>query len=143
MSNASKSAAAGRWKKGESGNPRGRPAGAGEVARVRAAIAQVVPAVIGVLSARAMDGDIGAARLLLERSIAPLRATDAAQQLGLPDGSLTDKGRAVLAAVSVGELAPSQGAALLDAIGKLSRVAEVDELERRIAALEAKREDEK
>ena len=43
----------------------------------------------------------------------------------------------MLGAVATGTLAPGQGAALLGAIGTLARVVEVDELERRIEALEA------
>ena len=42
----------------------------------------------------------------------------------------------VMAAVSAGDLAPSQGAALVGALGALARVAEVDELAARVAALE-------
>jgi hypothetical protein len=56
--------------------------------------------------------------------------------LTLPDGSLTEQGRAVLACVAAGELAPGQGAALLGGIASLARVAELDEIERRIDALE-------
>ena len=43
----------------------------------------------------------------------------------------------MLSAVAGGDLAPSQGAALLGAIGTLARVTEIDELTARIAALEA------
>ena len=50
--------------------------------------------------------------------------------------SLTDQGRAVLASVAAGELAPGQGAALLGAIGTLARLTEIDELTARITALE-------
>ncbi len=85
---------------------------------------------------RALDGDVGAARLLLERTVAPLRATDMGQPLNLPNGTLTDQGRAVMAAVSAGELAASQGAALVGAIGALARVVELDELAARVAHLE-------
>ena len=92
---------------------------------------------VAVLVERALGGDVGAARLLLERTIAPLRAIEPAQALTLPDGTLTDQGRAVLKAVAAGELAPSQGASLLSAIGSLARVSEIDELAARIEALEA------
>ena len=126
------------WKPGQSGNPKGRPTGTGEVAKIRAAIARQVPALLEALMTKALDGDVGAARLLLERTIAPLKAIEPTQALTLPDGSLTDKGRAVLSAVAGGELAPSQGAALLGAIGTLARVTEMDELESRIAALEVR-----
>ena len=56
--------------------------------------------------------------------------------MNLPDGSLTDRGRAVLASVAAGELGPSAGAALLGAIGTLARLTEIDELTQRITALE-------
>ena len=124
------------WKKGQSGNPAGRPRGSGEVSKLRAAIAGRVPEILDKLMRQALEGDTSAARLLLERSIAPLKAQEAPQALALPDGSLTDQGRSVLRSVASGELAPSQGAALLGAIGQLARVAEVDELTRRIEALE-------
>ena len=128
----------GRWKTGESGNPKGRPKGSGQVAQLRAAIAAQVPALLDKLMRQALEGDTSAARLLLERAIAPLKAQEAPQALALPDGTLTDQGRAVLRSVASGELAPGQGAALLGAIGTLARVSEIDELAARVAALEQK-----
>ena len=126
------------WKPGQSGNPQGRPAGSGGVAKLRAAIADRVPELLSKLMAQALEGDTAAARLLLERAIAPLKAAEQPQALTLPDGTLTDQGRAVLASVASGELAPGQGAALLGAIGTLARVAEIDELAARVAVLEQK-----
>lgn len=127
----------GRWKPGQSGNPAGRPPGTGEVAKIRAAISDRVPELLAALMTRALEGDVGAARLLLERAIAPLKAAEQPQALTLPDSTLTEQGRAVLAAVAAGELAPGQGAALLAAVGTLARLVEVDELTRRVEALEA------
>ena len=126
----------GRWKPGESGNPAGRTPGSGDVGKVRAAIAAHIPELLAAMMQRALDGDVGAARLLLERTVAPLKATELAQPLNLPLGTLTEQGRAVMAAVSAGELAPGQGAALVGALGALARVAEVDELAARVAELE-------
>ena len=128
----------GRWKPGESGNPAGRKPGTGEVAAIRASIAARVPEILASLLTRALDGDTAAARLLLERAIAPLKAAEYSEGLTLPDGSLTDQGRAVLRAVAAGELAPSQGAALLAAIGTLARVTEIDEFDARLTKLEEK-----
>ncbi len=93
---------------------------------------------VAVLVERALGGDVGAARLLLERVIPPLRAAEEVAPVALPDGTLTEKGAALLVAVAAGDLAPGQGAALLGAIGTLARVVEVDELERRLTALEAR-----
>ena len=124
------------WKKGQSGNPKGRKPGTGELAKVRAAIAARVPELLAKLMSLALAGDTSAARLLLERAVAPLKAAEQPQAVNLAGDSLTDQGRAVLASVARGELAPGQGAALLGAIGRLARVSEIDELAARVAALE-------
>ena len=128
----------GRWKPGESGNPAGRKPGSGEVARLRAAMAVHVPALVAVLVERALSGEIGAARLLLERTIAPLKASEEAAPCSVPNGTLAEQGRAVLGAVAAGELAPGQGAALLASLGTLAKLIETDELAARVAALEAR-----
>ena len=129
----------GRWKAGQSGNPAGRKPGTGDVAKLRAVIAKRIPELLAAMMAKALEGDVGAARLLLERSIAPLKAIEQPEALNLPDGSLTEQGRAVLRAVAAGELASTRGAALLGAIGTLARVTEIDELAARITALEVQR----
>jgi hypothetical protein len=126
----------GRWKAGESGNPRGRRPGTGEVGKLRAAIGKHVPTIIKKLVAAAQGGDVGAARLLLERVLPPVKAVEQTQPMTLPDGDLTAKGHAVLAAAAKGEIAPAQAAALIGALGTLARVAEIDDLARRIEALE-------
>ena len=128
----------GSWKPGQSGNPAGRPPGTGEVAAIRAAIAERVPELLAAMMTKALEGDIGAARLLLERAIAPLKAMEQAVALQLPDGgTLTAKASAVLAAAAAGELAPGQAAQLITALGTLAKIHEVDELAARITALEA------
>ena len=124
------------WKPGQSGNPKGRKPGSSEAGRLRAAIGQHVPEILASLTEQAKAGDVQAARLLLERTLPALRAQEPTQPLALPDGTLTEQGRAVLAAIGAGTLAPAQGSQLLAAVAALARVAEVDELERRIAALE-------
>lgn len=126
----------GRWRKGQSGNAAGRKPGSGEVAKLRDAIARDVPAIIEKLKAAALGGDVGAARLLLERVIAPLKADEQTVLLELPDGAFTDQGRAVMAAVAAGKLAPGQGATLLGSLGTLAGLAKVDDLAARVAALE-------
>ena len=134
---ATKASATNGWKPGESGNPAGRKPGTGEVAKLRAAIAAKVPALVKILMDRALAGDVGAARLLLERTIAPLKAIEQPVPLALPDGTLTDQGRAVLAAAGAGDLAPGQAGQLLAGLAALAKLTETDELARRIAALEA------
>lgn len=125
------------WKPGQSGNPAGRRPGSGEVAKLRAAIAGQLPEFIEKLTQAALSGDVSAARLLLERVIPPMRAAEEAAELTMPGGTLTERGSALLAAMAAGDLAPSQGAAVLAALGTLAKLKETDELTRRIEALEA------
>ncbi len=126
------------WKPGQSGNPAGKPHGSGELQKLRAAIGEHVPEIINQLVTAARGGDIQAARLILERILPPVKAIEQPQTIHLPNGSLTEQGRAVLAAVAAGELAPGQGAQLLTAIGTLGKIAEIDELAARITTLEKK-----
>lgn len=126
------------WKPGQSGNPAGRPPGSGEVGKLRASIAEHVPAILDRMVAAAREGDVQAARLLLERCLPALKPTELPQAIALPDGgSLTETGRAVLSAVGEGVLPAGEGAKLMGAIAALGRVAELDELAARIEVLEA------
>ena len=128
----------GRWKPGQSGNPKGKPPGSGELQRLRASIAADVPEILAGLVAAAKGGDAQAAKLILERIFPAVKPVEQTQELDLPEGgTLTAQGRAVLSAVALGDLAPGQGAQLLAAIGSLARVTEIDELTQRIDKLEA------
>ena len=131
----------GRFKPGQSGNPAGRKKGVPtRSTQLRQAIASHADSIIAVLVQQALEGDVQAARVLLERAIPALKPQEQGHQIALPNGTLTDQGRAVLAAVAAGELAPGQGAQLLSGIGTLARVAEIDELDQRIKKLEERRD---
>lgn len=127
----------GRWKAGESGNPKGRKPGTGKVTKLRDSIAVHLPAIITQLVTKAKEGDMQAARLLLERVLPPMKAIEQPVTLFLPDGdSMTAQGVAIVQAVADGTIAPGQGAALLTGLGSLARIKEMDELEKRISQLE-------
>lgn len=127
----------GSWKPGQSGNPAGRPPGVGEIGKLRAAIGERVPELLAAMMEKALEGDVGAARLLLERAIAPLKGIEQAVTLELPnDGTLTAKATAVLNAAAAGQLSSTQAAQLITALGTLAKITEIDELTGRIAKLE-------
>ena len=126
------------WHKGKSGNPNGRKPGTGKVARLRAGIETQLPAILDALAANALSGDTAAAKLLLERTIPPLKSVELPAPVTLDGASLSDQGRAVVAALVAGSLAPGQAAALLQGLAALAKLVEVDELTRRIEALEGK-----
>lgn len=127
------------WKPGQSGNPKGKTPGSGELQRLRASIAADVPEILAGLILAAKGGDVQAARLILERILPPVKAIEQAIELQLPDGgTLTAKAAAVLTAAAAGELAPTQAAQLITALGTLAKITEVDELAARLTALEEK-----
>ncbi len=124
-------------KTGTSGNPAGRKPGSGSIGKLREGIAKDVPAIIQSLTTAAIDGDVGAAKLLLERALPPLKPAEESVIVALNQtDSMADQGRAVLVAIAAGQVTPGQGTALLAAIGSLAKMVEVDELMRRIEALE-------
>lgn len=126
------------WRPGQSGNPNGRPPGTSEVGRLRAAISEHLPEIIAQLVDKARGGDTQAARLLLERVLPPVKAVEATVTLELaPGASLTEQGESIVRAVAGGLLAPGQAGALLAGLGSIARLKEVDELTKRLEALEA------
>ncbi|MCB1984484.1 MAG: hypothetical protein H6936_03205 [Burkholderiales bacterium] len=131
----------GRWKKGESGNPNGRKPGASKVAELRDSIARHVPEIISQMVNKAKEGDVQAAKLLLERVIPPLKSMEQSVSLTLPENAtLSEQGQTIIQSVATGVLTPDQGQALLSGLGSQARLIEITELEARITALENKDE---
>ena len=125
------------WKPGESGNPRGRPPGRGQSAQFREALASKLPAILESVVKAAIEGDMTAARLVLDRCMPALKPLESTiEGMALPTGTLTQQARDILASVSRGEVAPGQAAQLVASIGAVAKIAEVDELTARIEALE-------
>lgn len=105
---------------------------------MRQEIAKHTPDIIAKLVEKAKAGDVKAARVLLERVVPALKAEAAAvllPELAAASG-LVAQGEAVVRAVAASHLAPDTGALLLGALNQQSRLVEIEELERRIAALE-------
>ena len=127
----------GRWKPGESGNPDGRKPGTGKIARLREGIAEHMPEIINQMVSKAKEGDVQAARLLLERVIPQIKPMEQLVEINLSvEADLSTQGQSIIHAVADGILAPGQGSALLTSLGTLARIKEIDELEKRLAVLE-------
>lgn len=130
-----------RFQPGQSGNPKGKPPGVGEVGRLRMAIAEHIPEIIEQLVEASKGGDIQASRLLLERVFPPIKSTEQTQEIDMPKGgTLTDKANALLDAASSGRLAPGQASQMIAALGTIAKLIETTELTERIAKLEAQNE---
>lgn len=123
--------------KGQSGNPRGKPVGAiSKTTKLRQSIEQHIPAILESLAESAKAGDTAAAKLLLERTLPPIRPQDQAVSLPVDGEDLAKDGRTVLAAAGAGEVTPDTATKLLAGLGSLARIIETSELLARIEKLE-------
>lgn len=130
----------GRWVKGMSGNPRGKGAGTLDTRqKLQNAFADDVVDIAKVVVAKALDGDVGAANIVLSRLLPPLRQQAERVQFELnPHGPLADQANQILAAVAQGQLDPDTGKTLIGAIQSVAGIRAIEELEARILSLEAK-----
>jgi hypothetical protein len=116
----------------------GRKKGSGQASHYRSMLEPYAEGLIQLVVDRAMEGDMAALKLCVDRLCAPLRPTDRLVTIeGMADvKELSDKGELVLANVATGEVTPSEAQHLMNAISSQARILEVDELERRITELE-------
>lgn len=128
----------GRFATGNKASP-GRPPGRGAVAEMRATLATDLHKIIETLRAQALGGDPQAIRIILDRVLPTLRPVEQPVELALPvGGTLAEQAQAVVRAAADGDLAPSQAAQIVTALGGVAKIIETTELVRRIEALEAR-----
>lgn len=97
-----------RYKKGQSGNPRGKPQGTkSRFTAMREALADNLPELLDATKEAALSGDMVAMRLLLERTLPPTKAAAATVDIpALAEAeTLTGKAEAILSSVACGFLA--------------------------------------
>lgn len=129
------------WQKGgTSPNPSGRPAVIGMArTEVEKLLQNNVGGILELQIAKALEGDSGAATLVLSRVMAPLRPSGEKVQFAFdPSLPIARQVEQVLAAVAAGHVAPDIGQQITTIIGTLSSIRANEELEQRIIQLEAK-----
>lgn len=125
------------FKKGQSGNPAGKPRGAKDKrTELRELLKPHQADVVTKVVELAKAGDTTAIRLVLERLCPPMRSQDATVTLPLTGDTLSAKAQQVLGAMAAGSVTPDQGCRFLEALSICARVQDADELSRRVAALE-------
>jgi hypothetical protein len=128
---------AGRFQKGKSGNPTGRPPGSRN--KTTLAVDALLDGEAETLTRKAIekakDGDIAALRLCLDR-IAPVRK-DRPVTFSLPPiagaADAAKASAALMAAVSAGEITPSEAAEIGRLLETYVRTLEITELEERLS----------
>lgn len=131
------------WKKGmRSPNPNGRPPGiVDKRTRVTQALMDDAPAITRVVIDAALAGDIQAATLVLSRVTPVLKAQAERVQFNLDaNASATDQAASVLAAIASGDVSPDVGKQIIEAVAALYGIKQIDEIARRLEALEARRQ---
>ncbi len=132
------------WKPGQSGNPRGRAKKTPEARAVeslaRASSKDALDTVLSIMQTG--DGDrvrLAAALAVIERGIGKAGDT-LPEPVDVPEGAtLAERAQAVADAAMAGAVSVSQASALLSCLASVAKVREVEELEQRIAALEAQK----
>jgi hypothetical protein len=130
----------GRWPRGVSGNPSGRPAGSRNkmTLLVQSALEDNAAALISKTIALALEGDPTALRLCIDRLLPPCK--DRPIHLDLPadaaDEPILETSGNVLAAVAAGEITPSEGEALAKILTAHSQIVSIEDMDRRLKQLE-------
>lgn len=125
----------GQFLPGHCGNPAGRPRGSRSTPRLR--LDEEVESITEVLVGKALDGDVAAAKLVMERVIPRLRSTSAPITVDFPhEAGPLPMAESILRAALAGEISPDTAAQLVGIATQLSRMAELEEFKARLEALE-------
>ncbi len=124
-----------KFQPGQSGNPKGRPKDKTPATLLRKSIADAMPDIILTLIAQAKEGDVAAAKCLLDRVCPTLKPQ--AIPIALPvNGSLAEQGGEVIRATLAGQIPADIGSQLITALAAQAKIVEVTELSQRLEALE-------
>jgi hypothetical protein len=129
------------FKKGQSGNVAGRPAGKTPGAKIRKAIEQRADDILQSVIDAAIAGDMTACKMLLDRITPTLKPMAAQINISIPNGAgLAEQGGEIIKATMAGQISPDVGSQLISALAAQTKIIEIDELTRRIEALEEKQQ---
>ncbi|MBF0164263.1 MAG: hypothetical protein HQM01_07175 [Magnetococcales bacterium] len=111
----------GQFRPGQSGNPNGRPRGTTKKLALRELLAPHAPDLIEALVTAALNGDMSAMKICMDRLVPPLRPAVEPNPLPLPvdlstANSVEEAGTVILSAVSEGTLSVEDAERLGDLV---------------------------
>lgn len=123
------------YKKGQSGNPAGKPKGTKDSrTELRRLLEPHSAKLVKKVVEKALDGDTAALRICMDRLIAPVRSNPI--RIGTLSGTLSERGDQVMEAIVQGSIGVEEAASLMSVIQSQARIIEATELDKRISALE-------
>ncbi len=126
------------FKKGQSGNPTGRKKGIGDKrSALRAMLVPHQADIIATVVTMAKAGDATAMRLVMERLLPPIRATD--EPLAVPlntSGNKAEVAHAIFDGAARGEISLDTARGLLDALQSVVGIVELEDIRQRLEVLE-------
>lgn len=123
--------------KGKSGNPSGRPKGIKDRrAALRSLLEPHAESMVKQLVERALDGDMTALKLALERLLPAYKPTDTPVAMLAFQGKLPERGEKAIAAMSKGLISPGDAKQLIEVLTAQARLVEFAEVEERLSTLE-------
>jgi hypothetical protein len=140
-SNQGKHSHPGQFKKGQSGNPAGKPRGTRHAATLAAEV--LLDGEAETLTRKAIEmakaGNVHALRLCLDRIAPPRKSRKVAFDLPLIESTadLAPAFSAVIGAMAAGELAPDEAMTIAGVLELKRKAIETIEIERRLSAIEA------
>lgn len=126
-----------RYTPGQSGNLAGRPPGIGRTVELKRMLFSRADEVVNTVIDKAIEGDISAAKLILDRLVPPLRATD--QPVSIPrsdSGDIGDQSQLVLDSLLSGGLSADTATRVMQALVLHQTMTDIRDLEARISRLE-------
>jgi hypothetical protein len=124
------------FEKGVSGNKQGRIAGRTPGAKLRKAIEAKADDILQAVIDAAILGDMTACKMLLDRITPTLKPQALPISLVFQE-SLALQGSEIIKATVSGQIAPDIGSQLIAALSNQAKIVEIDDLTKRIEALES------
>ncbi len=122
-----------RFKKGESGNPSGRPKS--DKANLKPLLVKHGKSVLQKVIDTALEGDLTACKLILDRLYPPIKPQSQAVAVKA-SGSISEQGQAVINQALSGNIAPDIASGLISMLSNQAKLLELTELIQRIESLE-------
>lgn len=130
----------GRWPKGISGNPSGRPVGSRNKTTIliQSILAEKAEELVRKAVAMALEGDPAALRLCVERLFPPCKDRPIYLNLSKTDegSGILETSDALLGAIANGEITPNEGQALANVLTAHMEIVNTQDIDRRLRQVE-------